>query len=121
MIDDDGVQNADAADQIRSLADGVLERRVLEIPVLDADQPSLIEAVRCVIRILKYVGGDPDLPVVTRGHAEIQVGAFDGEIVGTLAAKTRLGRGVGSKAVVAKDDSGEIQRRRHRRLSAGLL
>ena len=111
VVDDDGVQNADAAHEIRARAEVVAQPGVLHIAVLDANDPAAVVGAGCGVRLLKHVGRHADLSIVTGRHAESEIRAIEPELVGTLAAERCMRGGVGAHAPAAEDDAGEVERR----------
>src|SRR5205085_12127505 len=71
MIDDDGVQHADAGRSIEALlAHEVLQVVVLQVGVLEAKHPAPVEVLPSgVRRLLKNVGGSADARTFARGHS----------------------------------------------------
>ena len=78
MIDDDVVQQSGSREQseIRTL-----DKVVLQIRVLRADNPTSIERVARGIRLLEDIGGDANARLLASRHPESQVGALEIELV----------------------------------------
>ena len=108
LIDDDILHRADASKETRAGTESVAQPGVLEVGVLEAERPTLVEGVRRGVRVLEDVRRDADLGVVAGRHPEGQIGAVDVELIGGLTAKTRSGRRVGSDVVAAEHQTREI-------------
>src|SRR6185437_6328487 len=106
VVNEHRVENADPG-IARHAGRGRLEIVVLQIAVLETHEPALIAAGRSTGL---DVGRDAYARAGTGRHPEGQIGAFDIELVGRVAAVGGLGGVVGLDIEVPEHDAREIER-----------